>query len=116
MSNKTNEKAHRCQCQECQHYPRGKTAKLHRGLNNLVASLDEKHRRMVAGLWSLQLGRGGIQRIADITGLSRPTIARGQREAMLGSARSTQRLRQPGGGRLRVEKNSPVSWPPSQNC
>jgi len=116
MSNKATEKVHRCQCKECLRHSRGQTAKVHRGLNRLIASLDEKHRRVMAGLWALQLGRGGIQQTARITGLSRPTIARGQREALLNATSTTKRLRQPGGGRPRAEKNNPASWSPLKNC
>jgi predicted mannosyl-3-phosphoglycerate phosphatase (HAD superfamily) len=106
MLNKTFRKAHRCECAECQRHPRGEMAELHRSLNRVIAALDEKKRRLVAGIWALRLGRGGIQRVAEITGLSRPTIARGQREARQVSERFCGRVRRPGGGRPRVEKNN----------
>jgi len=46
----------------------------------VLAALDERNRRRFAGLWATHLGWGDIQRVAEITGLSRPTIARGRRE------------------------------------
>jgi hypothetical protein len=76
-----------------------------------MAALDEKSRRRFAGLWAAQLGWGGIQRIVSITGLSRPTIARGQREVEREGEKPTRRVRRRGGGRQRVEKNGPALWP-----
>src|SRR5262249_54758543 len=71
---------HCCSCLRCRSQPDGPTAKQHRPLNDLVAILDEKSRRLVVGLLAKQQGRGGITRFARITGLSRDTIRRGQRE------------------------------------
>ena len=71
---------HSCPCSRCRSQPDGPTAKQHRALNDLVATLDEKSRRLVVGLLAKQHGRGGITRLARITGLSRDTIRRGQRE------------------------------------
>jgi hypothetical protein len=83
--------------------PSGSTAKLHVGINRVIAALDERNRRRFAGLWAVQWGWGGITRIATITGLSRPTIARGRREVEA-HARPTHRIRLRGAGRSRVEK------------
>jgi hypothetical protein len=54
----------------------GPTAKQHHALKDLVATLDEKSRRLVVGLLAKQQGQGGITRLARITGLSRDTIRR----------------------------------------
>lgn len=98
---------HACSCSECQAHPRGRTARLHGHINRLVAALDEKHRRQFAGLWASQIGHGGIQLMARVTGLDRNTIARGQRE--LNEVDPTPgRVRGPGGGRPRVEKKDPT--------
>ena len=93
-----------CSCPACRGHPDGLTAKQHRALNDLVATLDEKSRRLVVGLLAKQHGRGGITRFARITGLSRDTIRRGQRELAHPDQRAVGRIRRPGGGRLRVEK------------
>ena len=116
MSKKISSQAYRCQCEDCLRHPRGAIAKLHRSLNRLLAALDEKNRRLVAGLWALRLGRGGIQRTVEITGLSRPTVARGQREVQPAPGPSAERIRRPGGGRSRIEKNNPASWRLWKNC
>lgn len=97
---------HRCSCPECHAQSRGATAKLHRGINRVLAALDERNRRRFAGLWATHLGWGGIQRVAEITGLSRPTIARGRRELQTGGGPAS-RIRRPGGGRPRAEHRFP---------
>ena len=95
---------HCCSCSGCRSQLNGPTAKQHRALNDLVATLDEKSRRLVVGLLAKQHGRGGITRFARITGLSRDTIRRGQRELAHPDQRAAGRIRRPGGGRQPVEK------------
>ena len=65
--------------------------------------LDEKQRRLFAGLESFKLGHGGDTKIADLLGLSLYTVAKGRKE-LLGGSVSTQRVRKKGGGRKTVEK------------
>jgi hypothetical protein len=67
--------------------------------------LDEKQRRLYAGIESIKLGRGGDHVIAEWTGLSRQTIARGRRE-LLERDWELDRVRKPGGGRPPVKKNA----------
>jgi len=65
--------------------------------------LDEKQRRLYAGLESLKTGRGGDPRIAGLLGLDVGTVARGRRELLERDA-EVERVRRPGGGRRSVEK------------
>ncbi|MFN2109817.1 MAG: hypothetical protein ACK2UI_09155 [Anaerolineae bacterium] len=65
--------------------------------------LNEKQRRLYAGLESLKLGHGGDAHIAGLFGLDPHTVARGRRELMEGQVDS-QNLRIQGGGRLSQEK------------
>ena len=65
--------------------------------------LDEKQRRLYAGLEALKTGRGGDVRIAKLLGLDRGTVARG-RQALLRQEVDTERVRRAGGGRQSVEK------------
>jgi hypothetical protein len=65
--------------------------------------LDEQQRRLYAGLESLKLGHGGDQRIADLLGLDRGTVAKG-REALLEQDVKIDRIRRHGGGRKPTEK------------
>jgi len=70
--------------------------------------LDERQRRLYAGLESLQQGHGGDRRLAEILGLDEETVARGRRELLEAKIQPDQ-VRQPGGGRPRAEKKRPVS-------
>ena len=76
--------------------------------------LDERTRRLYAGLEALKTGRGGDARIADLLGLSIGTVARGRRELL---ARDVEggRIRKKGGGRKRLEKKRRKSSGPSRN-
>jgi len=65
--------------------------------------LDEKLRRLYAGLEALKTGRGGDARIAELLGLDIGTVARGRRE-LLSQDVETDRVRRGGGGRRTVEK------------
>lgn len=65
--------------------------------------LDEKQRRLFAGLESLKLGRGGDVLVARALGLDPATVAKGRRE-LLENPPVSVRIRQPGGGRKAVEK------------
>jgi hypothetical protein len=65
--------------------------------------LDEKQRRLYAGLEALKTGRGGDTRIAELLGLDTGTVARGRRE-LLDQDVEVGRIRRTGGGRRRLEK------------
>jgi hypothetical protein len=65
--------------------------------------LNEKQRRLYAGLESLKLGHGGDAYIADLFGIDPHTVARGRRELMERQA-DGKNLRIQGGGRLSQEK------------
>lgn len=70
--------------------------------------LDEQQRRLYAGLESLQRGRGGQQRAAQLFGLDVDTVARGESELLSGQI-LRGRVRKSGGGRPAVEKKRPKS-------
>ena len=99
---------HHCQCHDCRRSAASDIADEHRAINRVLASLNEKARRLFAGVLAIQYGRGGIERVVEITGLSRNTIRRGRRE-LQNAASKEGRIRRPGGGRLRVEKKVPPS-------
>jgi hypothetical protein len=73
----------------------------------LFGLLDERQRRLFAGLESMLLGWGGDRRIAQMTGLDVHTIAKGRRE--LEGEQLGDGIRRPGGGRHAVEKKRPPS-------
>jgi hypothetical protein len=65
--------------------------------------LDEKQRRLYAGLEALKTGRGGDVQIADLLGLDVGTVARG-RQDLLQQDVAVERVRRAGGGRKSLEK------------
>jgi transposase len=74
--------------------------------------LDERTRRLWAAVEARTLGRGGIMRVAEATGLSRATIRAGLRELTLPLPPELQqgtsgRLRRPGGGRRSLLESDP---------
>ena len=68
--------------------------------------LDEKQRRLYAGLEALKSGRGGDAQIAELLGLDAGTVARGRRELLTQDVQ-IDRIRATGGGRKAVEKKRP---------
>ena len=98
--------AHRCICETCQLHPYSAIAKEHRAINRLSAGLDEKNRRRFIGLLALQWGRGSVQLLHEITGISRVTIRRGRAEVQRLDRKTAGRVRRAGGGRQAVEKKS----------
>lgn len=96
-----------CQCARCQEEGEHPDRVLHRRMNVLLSRLDEAQRRWYVALESQRLGHGGDRVLAQITGLDEATIRRGREEleAELVSC-PMDRVRQPGAGRLRVEKKT----------
>jgi hypothetical protein len=66
--------------------------------------LNEKQRRLYAGLESLKLGHGGDAHIASILGMDPHTVAKGRKELMDADLTTTGRLREKGAGRPSQEK------------
>jgi transposase len=80
---------------------------------SLEPVLDERARRLWAAVEASAIGRGGITRVAEATGLSRVTIRAGLKElgppsTPTGQEPATGRLRRPGGGRKRLVDQDPV--------
>ena len=73
----------------------------------VLGTLNEYQARLFVAEKALQLGRGGISRLSQLTGMSRVTITQGLSELRTGRKLRTVadgRVRQPGGGRKRVEQ------------
>jgi len=67
--------------------------------------LNEKHRRLVAGLLSEMLGWGGTQQIAEATGLDPKTIRQGRLDLQQGLQNyPKERIRREGAGRPTLKK------------
>jgi hypothetical protein len=96
---------------------RGKVAQVHPGSVSGEASeqevkaaallffslLDERQRRLFAGLESLKFGRGGDARIAALLEMDPHTVARGRVELLAGDI-DPERVRSSGGGRKTVQQ------------
>jgi len=65
--------------------------------------LDEKQRRLYAGLESLKFGHGGDRQIAELFGLDVHTVARGRQQLVTRDI-ELDRVRKSGGGRKALEK------------
>ncbi len=65
--------------------------------------LNERQRRLYAGLEALKLGHGGDAHIASLLGMDPHTVARGRQELIDGDC-GGNRVRGSGGGRLSQEK------------
>jgi len=66
--------------------------------------LNERQRRLYAGLESLKLGHGGDAHIASLLGMDPHTVAKGRRELMEADLTATDSVRAPGAGRPSQEK------------
>jgi transposase len=70
-------------------------------------SLNEKERRLFAGLEALRIGHGGRNYIAEVLGCSRNTVSKGACEMSNSPQKQVEQfIRQPGGGRKSYE----VTW------
>ena len=74
-------------------------------------TLNEFQARLFAADKALDLGRGGISRLARLTGLSRTTITKGVGELQAGRKLASPgqgRVREVGGGRKKIEEADPA--------
>ena len=96
-----------CQCPRCLQSDDHPDRLLHQQMNLLLSRLDEAQRRWYVAVEANRIGHGGDRLLSQITGLDQKTIRRG-REEMAGSltACPSERVRQPGAGRPKVEKKT----------
>lgn len=73
-----------------------------------LSTLDEKERRLYAGVEAIKYGFGGDRWISNILGMHPQTVARGRRELMSGEV-EVDRVRKAGSGRKPAEKKAPRS-------
>src|SRR5680860_475718 len=75
----------------------------------MLAHLDERQRRLMAGAAAQMLGRGGKTWVAEASGMSRNTVIKGVGEVVSGVDPS-DRQRAPGGGDLPAIVKQPGLW------
>jgi hypothetical protein len=76
----------------------------------VLGTLTEAQARVFVAQKALEEGRGGVSRLARLTGMSRPTILKGIAELeadRLPARAETGRIREAGGGRKRVDESDP---------
>ena len=87
--------------------PPGRQARAEAATQRFAGLLDERQRRLFAGLASVLCGHGGDKRAAAWLGLHPKTVAKGRRE-LTGGPLPPGRVRRPGGGRKPLAKESPL--------
>lgn len=76
----------------------------------VLGTLNEAQARVFVAQKALEEGRGAVSRLSRLTGMSRPTIMKGIAELESDQAAApaeTGRIREPGGGRQRIEDTTP---------
>lgn len=73
----------------------------------VLGALSESQARWYVARETLARGRGGLKAMNELTGMSRPTILKGIRELQRQQELPSERVRQPGGGRKRLEESDP---------
>ena len=76
-------------------------------LASVLPLMNELQRRIVVAAEARAYGRGGVQTLAQITGMSRQTIYRGLQELLAKRKKPSGRIRRPGGGRKRLRDQYP---------
>ena len=74
----------------------------------LAPTFNERSMRLFAAAEANAIGRGGVTRLANITGLSRPTIQKGQKELKQGIPLAPGRIRSHGAGRKKTADMDPA--------
>jgi hypothetical protein len=75
-----------------------------------LSTLNESQKRWFLGREALLLGHGGIKKMCDLTGVTKPTVIRGIKELkseLYKEISEQDRIRQKGGGRKRIEEKEP---------
>ncbi len=76
---------------------------LRAGIILFFSLLNEKQRRLYAGMEAAKLGHGGDRKISELLDLDCHTVAKGRRE-LFGTAVERDSVRSAGAGRKRIEK------------
>jgi hypothetical protein len=98
----------RCRCPKCLQGIDHPDGNYHREMRALLATLSHEQRRLFAAVESNRLGLGGVSKVAEVTGLCKPVIARGRRQlAALLRGEPLEKERKPSTGRPRTEEKTP---------
>lgn len=98
-----------CDCPDCLAGNNHPDSQYHQDLRLFLSTLNDEQRRLYAAVESRHLGRGGVGKVAQITGLCKQTVAYGRRQlADLLEGKSPPEEFHPVGGRPRTEENFPA--------
>jgi transposase len=75
-------------------------------INGILPYLNEKQRRLFLGNEAKCYGRGGVQKVHEITKVSKTTIIQGKKEIETSDPKES-RIRKPGGGRKKATEKIP---------
>ena len=75
--------------------------------DELSPHLNERQKRLLAAIEANSCGRGGVTVISKLTGMSRSTINIGRNELKKGIVFSSNRIREKGAGRKRIQEFDP---------
>src|SRR6266404_8550397 len=75
----------------------------------LLDTLDEAQKRWFVGREAMLLGHGGVKRMCEVSGLSKPTVIKGVKELRGQQTLRPERdrIRHAGGGRKPIEEQDP---------
>ena len=73
----------------------------------MLPLLDEKQRRLFLASCANSIGRGGLKQVSEISGVSKNTILKGQKELKIGINEDDKRIRKSGGGRKKSTEINP---------
>ena len=76
-------------------------------IKTMLPLLDEKQRRLFLASCANSIGRGGLKQVCEISGASKNTIIKGQRELKHGIGEEDNRIRKSGGGRKKSREINP---------
>lgn len=78
-------------------------------LVKVLDTLDEAQKRWLVGREAMLLGHGGVKRMCEVSGLSKPTVIKGVKELRSQQVLRPEdgRIRQAGGGRKTIEERDP---------
>jgi hypothetical protein len=71
-------------------------------IKSMLPILNEKQKRLYLAAEAKSLGRGGLKEVHEVTGASKTTIIRGQKELIDGCPCGDDRIRSEGGGRKHI--------------
>jgi transposase len=80
---------------------------LRQKLASVLPLMNERQRRILVAAEARAYGRGGVQTLAQLTGMSRQTIYRGLEDLRAKRKKPSGRIRRPGGGRKPLRDQHP---------